>query len=986
MEEISLQAYCGQIEDMIDQGRYAEAVAHGKHILEQYPKYVTGYRLLGKVMFEARQNDQAADMFLRVLSADPEDMLSWVAMSEVYDRRTELDAAVWYMERAFELATDNDLVGEQLRQLYGRRDGFEPERIELTRGALARLYLKGDLLPRAISELRALAAESPDRTDLEVALAEALWRNDQRLEASDACQKVLDRLPYCLKANLILGEIWTNSGREEGMIYLRRAEALDPENRMARDLFGVASPLPAREVQVAPLEYKPPASREARPDWMSGVEAGATGVPLGEGEGTLFDIAAALEAQIEIPSWLEEIDVGEGVEAALPGLGVPSEATAPEEPAPASAETPDWLAELGPESGGEEAPSGPGEEELPDFISGLAAEAGAEEMAPVSAGPGEQSLDWLTDLRADVGAEEVSEPAPAEIPEWMQQLAPAEAGPPAEVLGEEGPVPAEIPDWMQELAPAEAGPAAEVPEGEEPVPAEIPDWMQELAPAEAGPVAEAPGEEAGAPEWLEGEGMPSGEEALAWLGQLAVGKEEELQAQVAAEAEARTTEIMGRSRAEEPVAEVPEAPAAEAPVEEEPMAGLFAEEVAAPVEPPGEPVPAEIPDWMQELAPAEAGPAAEVPGEEAGAPKWLEGEGMPSGEEALAWLGQLAAGKEEELQAQVAAEVEARTAEIMGRPKAEEPVVEAPVVEEPVAGLFAEEAAAPPAEEAFGWTAFGEAEPSPEVAPPVVEPAVSVSEEIVPEEAEAPQAAEPGLGEAAAPPAEEAFGWTAFGELETLSEAGPPVAEGIAPLEEIEALPAVELGLEEAAAPPAEETLGWTVFGEAEAPPEAAPPMAEPVVSTAAEIVPKEVQVPPAAEVTLPYAVEERSAEPAAVLAERPPQPVEARPPKKAPAAQPPAEPFGVERAYLKEHPRDYDAWLSLARALWQTGERDEALQAYGRLIRAGKSLDIVTTELEEYAGQWPDVATRRALGDAYMKSGRLDEALTLYRQALENL
>jgi tetratricopeptide (TPR) repeat protein len=912
MEEISLQAYCGQIEDMIDQGRYAEAVAHGKHILEQYPKYVTGYRLLGKVMFEARQNDQAADMFLRVLSADPEDMLSWVAMSEVYDRRTELDAAVWYMERAFELATDNDLVGEQLRQLYGRRDGFEPERIELTRGALARLYLKGDLLPRAISELRALAAESPDRTDLEVALAEALWRNDQRLEASDACQKVLDRLPYCLKANLILGEIWTNSGREEGMIYLRRAEALDPENRMARDLFGVASPLPAREVQVAPLEYKPPASREARPDWMSGVEAGATGVPLGEGEGTLFDIAAALEAQIEIPSWLEEIDVGEGVEAALPGLGVPSEATAPEEPAPASAETPDWLAELGPESGGEEAPSGPGEEELPDFISGLAAEAGAEEMAPVSAGPGEQSLDWLTDLRADVGAEEVSEPAPAEIPEWMQQLAPAEAGPPAEVLGEEEPVPAEIPDWMQELAPAEAGPAAEVPEGEEPVPAEIPDWMQELAPAEAGPVAEAPGEEAGAPEWLEGEGMPSGEEALAWLGQLAVGKEEELQAQVAAEAEARTTEIMGRSRAEEPVAEVPEAPAAEAPVEEEPMAGLFAEEVAAPVEPPGEPVPAEIPDWMQELAPAEAGPAAEVPGEEVGAPKWLEGEGMPSGEEALAWLGQLAAGKEEELQAQVAAEVEARTAEIMGRPKAEEPVVEAPVVEEPVAGLFAEEAAAPPAEEAFGWTAFG--------------------------------------------------------ELETLSEAGPPVAEGIAPLEEIEALPAVELGLEEAAAPPAEETLGWTVFGEAEAPPEAAPPMAEPVVSTAAEIVPKEVQVPPAAEVTLPYAVEERSAEPAAVLAERPPQPVEARPPKKAPAAQPPAEPFGVERAYLKEH------------------QRDEALQAYGRLIRAGKSLDIVTTELEEYAGQWPDVATRRALGDAYMKSGRLDEALTLYRQALENL
>ena len=95
---------------------------------------------------------------------------------------------------------------------------------------------------------------------------------------------------------------------------------------------------------------------------------------------------------------------------------------------------------------------------------------------------------------------------------------------------------------------------------------------------------------------------------------------------------------------------------------------------------------------------------------------------------------------------------------------------------------------------------------------------------------------------------------------------------------------------------------------------------------------------------------------------------------------------FAAERAYLKENPRDYVAWLSLARRLWQTGDRDEALGAYSRLIRAGKSLDTVTTELEEYVDQWPDVATRRVLGDAYMKGGKLDRALALYREALETL
>ena len=131
--------------------------------------------------------------------------------------------------------------------------------------------------------------------------------------------------------------------------------------------------------------------------------------------------------------------------------------------------------------------------------------------------------------------------------------------------------------------------------------------------------------------------------------------------------------------------------------------------VEIPAETPPEPAPAEVPEWLQGLAPAEAvvpadagttvvaeepAPAAPVagdaaPAEEVAAPDWLEGEGMPSGEEALAWLEKIAAGKEEELQAQVGAEIEARTAEIMGRPKAQPPEVApqepAAAIEEPTA-------------------------------------------------------------------------------------------------------------------------------------------------------------------------------------------------------------------------------------------------------------------------------------------------------------
>ena len=49
MSEITLREYREQIAEKIEQGRYAEAVAHSKHILEHYPKHAAAYRLMGEV-------------------------------------------------------------------------------------------------------------------------------------------------------------------------------------------------------------------------------------------------------------------------------------------------------------------------------------------------------------------------------------------------------------------------------------------------------------------------------------------------------------------------------------------------------------------------------------------------------------------------------------------------------------------------------------------------------------------------------------------------------------------------------------------------------------------------------------------------------------------------------------------------------------------------------------------------------------------------
>ena len=503
MTEISLQEYCKQIEDTIEQGRYAEAVAHGKHILEKYPKHVATYQLLGKTMLESGQNDEAADMFRRVLSADPEDLVSWIGMSELYTQRGELDAAALHLERAFEQASDNEVIEEELRKLYSKRDGIEYKKVQLTRGALARFYLKADLLPRAISELRDLLDKDPERADLSVALAEALWRNEQRLEASEVCQKLLDTHPDCIKANLILGEIWGSSGREEGEIYLRRAKALDPENQIAQALFGPVSPLQARKAYIDPLT---PAAMEELPTWM---EAPGTAP-----SGALADSSAAMEVQIEMPTWLEDA-VGDGLVAppAADIAGQPPAEQPVEEMPPAPMEAvPDWLSQAGLEPGGGEeipewsvAPAGIAEEptiaemdeDIPDWLTGLGGE--RDEKAPPPAPSEELPADWLAGIR-----DQFTEETPEDI---FTAFAAEETS---------------TPEWMRD----EEWPPAEEPDSTVPAPSEIPDWMQELAPPEpAAAIPTAPAvEETPTPDWMTSEAVPSGDDALAWLEQLAAGK------------------------------------------------------------------------------------------------------------------------------------------------------------------------------------------------------------------------------------------------------------------------------------------------------------------------------------------------------------------------------------------------------------------------------------------------------------------------------
>lgn len=333
MPDIPLQDYSAQVRELIRDRRFDEAIAHCQHILRHQPKHVETYSLLGECCLETDLHREAIDFFQRTLSADPENLTARVGLGVIYDRQDALAEAIWQMERAFELAPGDDRVRDELQRLYARRDGKKKDRLYLTRGALGRLYARNALHERAIAEFNDILEANPRLPDIQVALAESLWREGRRLEAVEACLNILQELPFCLKANLILGEILTRGGHlEAAKEKLGVARALDPENVVAQEVMGRDSPLTHVQVYLPLLEMAP--------DVLDITVIPDREEPDGEVHQVAADADAVAEPEVE-PDWLQDIrsivpgeTEADANLASLEGWGAADE------------EPPDWLLNL----------------------------------------------------------------------------------------------------------------------------------------------------------------------------------------------------------------------------------------------------------------------------------------------------------------------------------------------------------------------------------------------------------------------------------------------------------------------------------------------------------------------------------------------------------------------------------------------------------------------------------------------------------------
>jgi pentatricopeptide repeat protein len=402
--KIALHDYLNEIEQLLEVEQTSDVIDHCRHILRQYPRHVDTYRTLAKALLEQRDFDDAAELFQRILSTDPNDFVAHVGLSAVFREKQEYTESVWHLERAFEMDPYNAALQEELKELYELRDEQRPRRVPLTRASLARLYVKGELYQQAASELSQILAENgTDRVDLEILLAEALWRDGQRVDAVDISLKVLEKLPNSVTINAILGEIWLLTGRtEEAQEYLQRLLALtqvdqshlDPDSVIGHAFNTEGAPKLPNVVSVErkgegtsdlpdwggdKIADKTVTDDEAVYDWLR--DAGVVEEILADEEDDVFDTST---------DWFtDQTDVQSDEQEAM-------------------ARAADWLDDLGVVSETGDSDFGFG------FTEEFASETSMEQPEDLLAQ--DDSLGWLTDSGTGDGAD-------AEIPDWMEDFA-----------------------------------------------------------------------------------------------------------------------------------------------------------------------------------------------------------------------------------------------------------------------------------------------------------------------------------------------------------------------------------------------------------------------------------------------------------------------------------------------------------------------------------------------------------------------------------
>lgn len=214
-------------------GNDADAAARiSEQLLERFPAYAAAWWLRGDIERARGDPPAAGRAYAAALTRNPRLPDAWLGLGLLAEEHGRLDDAVAYCQVAWELAPARTDLRGTLERLAEARYGVGGA-LELSRPALAALHLEAGRFRRAAREYDAALADLPERLDLRLGLAEALWRLGYDDDAAAICAKLLQLRPEAAPALLVLADVERRRGaHDQSNDLARRLAAVDPDGAL----------------------------------------------------------------------------------------------------------------------------------------------------------------------------------------------------------------------------------------------------------------------------------------------------------------------------------------------------------------------------------------------------------------------------------------------------------------------------------------------------------------------------------------------------------------------------------------------------------------------------------------------------------------------------------------------------------------------------------------------------------------------------------
>lgn len=228
-QKIPLRLFYRTIDDLIINHQSDAAISRSTYLLQEFPKNLSVYQLLGKALLDKQEFDTAFIVFEKILEIEPDDFVSHIGISLISENSGNPGKALESMRRAYELQPSNESLKNEVKRLQDTSSDGSPEQVRLTRGTLIKMYSRSQLADQTIAEAHLGIQESPNRIDYKIHLAKMLDFSGKNAEAVETCMDIIRTHPYCYAALFILyRNIPATPNSDNSSDYKTRLSELDP--------------------------------------------------------------------------------------------------------------------------------------------------------------------------------------------------------------------------------------------------------------------------------------------------------------------------------------------------------------------------------------------------------------------------------------------------------------------------------------------------------------------------------------------------------------------------------------------------------------------------------------------------------------------------------------------------------------------------------------------------------------------------------------